>query len=101
MPVRVNIDKDRQCVVIELPMNKPRPSATGKTTLIATSHGLVSGAAVYSGRPVMVAASAFIYPDQPPQLDKSKAIKTTRRNSELKTTERNEGGSSTKRGRKI
>jgi len=83
MPVEVKIDNETNCVVIVLPMEKARPSASGKTMLIATSHGLASGEALYSGRPVMVAASAFIYPDQTSKTDKNRSGRPRRRALDL------------------
>jgi|ERR1019366_1145960 hypothetical protein len=95
MPVEVRIDKERKCVVIELPMEKARPSASGKTTLIATSHGLASGTAVYSGRPVMVAASAFVYPAQSLEVKERRSGAPPHGTSDLTNTQPHRG----KRGR--
>ena len=88
MPVEVKIDKQSNCIVIVLPMEKARPSASGKTTLIATSHGLASGEASYSGRPVMVAASAFVYPDELPAVEKSKSREPSARTSDAEPPRR-------------
>lgn len=79
MPVEVKMDKERKCIVIELPVEKPRPSASGKTTLIASTHGLVAGDASYSGRSVVVVANAFVYPDEPSNSEKSQSRKRQRR----------------------
>lgn len=62
----VTIDRKRKRIVIAIPLEKPRPSASGKTTLIGTSHGLVTGEARYGGRSVVAVANAFIFPDEPP-----------------------------------
>lgn len=76
MPFEVKIDKENNCIVIVLPVERARPSASGKTEVIATSHGVSSGEALYLGRPVMVAASAFVYPDQLSKTDKNKSEKS-------------------------
>lgn len=78
MPIAIRIDKENNSIVIVLPMEKPRLSASGKTTLIATSHGLASGEASYSGRPVMVAASAFVYPEPLQEKENQKSGKLQR-----------------------
>jgi hypothetical protein len=75
MSVAVKIDNKRKCVVIELPLEEPRPSASGKSLLLATSHGCQSGDALYRGRSVVVAASAFIFPNRPPKVSKNKQKK--------------------------
>jgi hypothetical protein len=78
MPAAIRIDKERNCIVIELPIEKARPSASGKTKLIGSTHGLVSGEASYSGRSVVVVANAFVYPDQPSKTDKNKSGRSHR-----------------------
>jgi hypothetical protein len=93
MPVEVKLDKERNCIVIELPMEKPRPSATGKTTVIATSHGLTSGEALYSGRRVRAVASAFVYSDQLPTTEKVEAGETAQATSDRKVNPQPQPGS--------
>jgi hypothetical protein len=61
--ISVAFDKKRKLLVIKMPVEKPRPSASGKTLLIATTRGLHMGGATYSGRPIAVVANAFIYPE--------------------------------------
>jgi hypothetical protein len=50
-------------LVIELPIEKPRPSKTGKTLLIASTRGVKRLEARYKGKTVSVVVNAFIYPD--------------------------------------
>jgi hypothetical protein len=64
MSLAVKIDKKSGNIVIELPLEKPRRSASGKSLLLASSHGCHSGEATFRGYPVVVAASAFIFPDK-------------------------------------
>jgi hypothetical protein len=64
MPIQIKMDKQRKVILIELPLEKARPSASGKNILIATTHGLIAGTAKYRGRPITVIANAFVYPDQ-------------------------------------
>jgi hypothetical protein len=73
MSFSIKLDEARKHVVIRLPIEKLRPSASGKTLVLATSGGCKSGEAVYRGRPVAVAASAFIFPDKQRKSNKGKS----------------------------
>lgn len=46
-------------LIIEIPIS-PRPSKTGKTTVIASSAGNQATTAVYDGQPVIVGVNAYI-----------------------------------------
>jgi hypothetical protein len=72
MSISVELDRKKKLLTIKLPLEKPRPSASGKTMLIASTRGLKSGDATYSGHPVAVVANAFFYLD-PPQSDRAKS----------------------------
>jgi hypothetical protein len=56
MTVKVENDE----LVIRLPLQPATPSKTGKTLLVATSHGLKVTEAVVNGKPVTVGLNAFI-----------------------------------------
>jgi len=62
----------KKLLTIKLPLEKPRPSASGKTMLIASTRGLKSGDGTYSGHPVAVVANAFFYAE-PRQSGKRKS----------------------------
>jgi hypothetical protein len=49
-------------LVIRLPLNPPRPSATGKTLVVATSSGNKATEAEVEGQKVVVGVNAYIYP---------------------------------------
>jgi len=52
-------------LVIRLPLQEPeRSKSSGKTMVIASTHGAVTTAASYRGRPIVVVANAFFYPEQ-------------------------------------
>ena len=51
--------KDGQ-LIITIPINDPRPSASGKTLVVATSGGNQATAAVVNGKPVIVGVNAYI-----------------------------------------
>ena len=60
MAVRIKNGK----LLIELPLEKPRRSATGKTLLIASTHGVQNSNTEYKGKTVSCVANAFIFPDE-------------------------------------
>jgi hypothetical protein len=48
-------------LVIRLPLNKtPVPSASGKTLVVASTHGNQKTEAVVNGQPVIVGVNAYI-----------------------------------------
>lgn len=55
MKVDVKTDK----IIIELPIS-PRPSKSGKTTVIASTAGNIMSNAEYEGKPVVVGVNAYI-----------------------------------------
>jgi hypothetical protein len=49
-------------LVITLPMHSPRPSASGKTLVVATSGGNMATTASVGGKPVTIGVNAYIKP---------------------------------------
>jgi hypothetical protein len=47
-------------LVIELSLEKPRPSSTGKTLLVASTRGVQRTTARLSGETISIVANAFI-----------------------------------------
>jgi len=47
-------------LVITIPMQKPAPSASGKTLVVASSHGNQPTSAQVDGKPVVVGLNAYI-----------------------------------------
>ena len=47
-------------LVITIPMQKPTPSASGKTLVVASSHGNQPTSARVDGKPVVVGLNAYI-----------------------------------------
>jgi hypothetical protein len=56
--MQVTIEKGH--LVIRIPMQEPAPSSSGKTLVVATSHGKQVTAAVVNGKPVFVGCNAYI-----------------------------------------
>ena len=53
--------KDRK-LIVEIDLEDPRPSSTGKTLVVASSGGGQATTAVVNGKPVKVNLSAWIQP---------------------------------------
>ncbi len=47
-------------LVITIPMQTPTPSSTGKTLVVASSHGNTVTSATVNGKPVTVGLNAYI-----------------------------------------
>lgn len=57
----VKIDEKKATLTITADLNNPpQPSSTGKSLVIATSHGNHRVDATYNGKPVTVGFSAYI-----------------------------------------
>ena len=53
--------KDGQ-LILTVPMQSPTPSVTGKTLLVATTHGATKTGLLVDGKPLTVNVSAWIKP---------------------------------------
>lgn len=49
-------------LVIRLPLETPKPSTSGKTLVVASSHGNKATEAEVNGQKVVVGVNAYIYP---------------------------------------
>lgn len=47
-------------LIVEIDTQSPTPSATGKTLVIASSHGNQPTAAMVNGKPVIIGLNAYI-----------------------------------------
>lgn len=57
--MQVTIEKDE--IIIRAKIEKPlRPSASGKTLLVATSGGNIATTATVDGKPVIVGLNAYV-----------------------------------------
>ena len=56
--MEVKIENDKLIISIEL--QKPTPSASGKTLVVATTHGNVITNCVIDGKPVVIGLNAYI-----------------------------------------
>jgi hypothetical protein len=56
--MKVTIEKGE--LVIRIPMQEPTPSSSGKTLVVASSHGNQVTAAVANGKPIYVGVNAYV-----------------------------------------
>jgi hypothetical protein len=62
MLVTARIDRKRKTLTITMPLQKATPSkSSGKTLVVATTHGCQTTEARHSSRPVVITANAFVY----------------------------------------
>jgi len=60
----MNVEVGKTKVIIELPLEEPRPSSTGRTILIASTGGVKQSTAKYEGRLVSVVANVLVAPKE-------------------------------------
>jgi len=58
----LKVKQDGKILKIELPLEKPIRSKSGKTTLVASTHGVITTPVRYKGRNIALVANAFVYP---------------------------------------
>jgi hypothetical protein len=58
---------DNNHLVIRIPLEPPRPSASGKTLMVASTRGNVETDCLLNGRPIKVGLNAYIKPGHPGQ----------------------------------
>lgn len=58
--MNVTIDKTANELVIRLPMNVPQPSKSGKTLVVASTHGNKVTDCLVDGKPITIGANAYI-----------------------------------------
>lgn len=59
--MQAELDEKRGVLKVEIPYSKePQPSTSGKTRIVASSHGNQPTAAVVKGQPVIIGFNAYI-----------------------------------------
>lgn len=56
--MQATIEKNE--LVIRLPLQAPAPSSSGKTLVVASSHGNKATAAIIDGKPIVIGVNAYI-----------------------------------------
>jgi len=59
----MKVSKSLGILRIELPIETPRPSASGKTMLIASSHGVKRTNVFVKRKEISIVVNAFVYPE--------------------------------------
>jgi hypothetical protein len=60
MSMTVEIKNNKLCIEIDL--EKPTPSASGKTLVVASTHGNTVTSAEVNGKPIIIGMNAYIKP---------------------------------------
>jgi ABC-type uncharacterized transport system YnjBCD ATPase subunit len=47
-------------LIIEMPLGTPRPSGSGKTTIIASTQGNIATDVIVDGKPLTIGVNAYI-----------------------------------------
>jgi len=47
-------------LIITIPLDTPKPSASGKTLVVASTRGNIATAATVNGKPVIIGLNAYI-----------------------------------------
>lgn len=47
-------------LIIEIELQQPTPSATGKTLVVASTHGNLTTSAMIQGKPIVIGLNAYI-----------------------------------------
>jgi len=58
--LKVEIDEKAQQLVIRIDLQAPQPSASGKTLVVATTHGNQLTQAMVDGKPITIGLNAYI-----------------------------------------
>jgi hypothetical protein len=58
----IKVKQHGKTLVVEMPLEKPVPSKSGKTLLLASTHGVITTDIQFSGRQIALVANAFVYP---------------------------------------
>lgn len=63
--MKATAEIDREMLIIKLPLQKAvRSKSSGKTWVIASTHGALTTEARYRGKRIVVVANAFVYPSK-------------------------------------
>lgn len=58
--MNVEIKDNKLCIEIDL--ETPTPSASGKTLVVASTHGNMATSAMIDGKPIIIGLNAYIKP---------------------------------------
>jgi hypothetical protein len=56
----MSVTVERNELVIRLPLQQPAPSSSGKTLVVASTHGNKTTTATVDGKPIVVGVNAYI-----------------------------------------
>ena len=60
----MNVEVKGSKLCIEIDLEEPTPSSSGKTLVVASTHGNAVTTAVWKGKPIIIGLNAYIKPDK-------------------------------------
>ena len=57
----LNVTRDGDTLVIRIPMQPPAPSVSGKTLVVASTHGNQKAGIQVDGKDVFIGVNAYVY----------------------------------------
>ncbi len=60
MPATVRIEGDKLIIELSLNTKDPQPSASGKTLVVASTHGNMTTDVMVNGKPLVIGVNAYI-----------------------------------------
>jgi hypothetical protein len=67
----LSVRREQNKLRIEVPLERPTSSKSGKSLVIASSRGVFMTDVRYKGKPVAIVLNAFIYRDREPRKSQS------------------------------
>jgi hypothetical protein len=61
MPDPLNVTREGDMLVIRIPIQAPAPSSSGKTLVVASTHGNQRSGIQIEGKDVFVGVNAYVY----------------------------------------
>jgi len=100
MEITTKINRQKRTITITMPLQKATPSkSSGKTLVVASTHGCQTTEARHSGRPIVVTANAFIYATSRPK-KKTNKVDRESKSAQVDATTTGTAVSDLRKGRK-
>lgn len=62
--MKVTLSKDKKTLVIEMPIQKLTPSASGKTLIACSTSGNKKTGVMIEGKELVLGVNGYVYPDE-------------------------------------
>ena len=62
--MQATVEREGRILIVKMPLQQPVRSKSGKTFVVASTHGTITTNARYRNKRIVVTANAFIYPQE-------------------------------------